>query len=157
MDNLIINPIGHVLHEQGKFIISVDKQFIPALTSIDGFSHLQIIWWGSQVDSAEHRKITTVNKPYVKGPDTLGIFATRSPLRPNPLLITNITVAGVDISKGYIYTYYIDAEPGTPILDIKPYHLSERVKQCTVPDWCKHWPKWDEDAADFDWQKEFSF
>lgn len=157
MDNIIIKPIGRVLHKNGQFIIKLEKEFIPALTNIEGFSHLQIIWWGNLCDQPDFRQITTVKKPYTAGPETLGIFATRSPQRPNPVLSTTVSVAGIDMQKGEIFTYYIDAEPETPVLDIKPYHLSERIKQCSVPGWCKHWPAWWEDAADFNWQKEFNF
>ena len=127
------------------------------MTNINGFSHLDIVWWGSLYDNQEARKILITEKPYKKGPDKLGIFATRSPVRPNPILITTIYVTKIDFEKGIIYTPYIDAEPGTPVLDIKPYHKSSRIKNLNVPDWCKHWPEWYEDSANFDWENEFNF
>lgn len=150
-------PVGKIIIEKEMFIIELHEEYWSALTNIDGFSHLQIVWWGNLYDSPESRKMLVSDKPYKKGPEKLGIFATRSPVRPNPVLITNIEVAKIDMANGRISTYYIDAEPGTPVLDIKPYHLSERVKGCTVPGWCKHWPKWDEETADFDWANEFNF
>lgn len=158
MDTKInINPIGVIRCENATFCIELKNKYIPALTNIDGFSHLQIIWWGHLYANAEQRDILIGDKPYKTGPDKIGIFATRSPIRPNPVLITNIFVQRIEIEKGRIYSPYIDAEDGTPVIDIKPYHKSERVKQCSVPDWCKHWPEWDEDAAIFDWDKEFNF
>jgi tRNA (adenine37-N6)-methyltransferase len=45
----------------------------------------------------------------------------------------------------------------TPVLDIKPYFMMERVENCEVPSWCQHWPKWQEKAADFPWQNEINF
>ncbi len=96
-------------------------------------------------------------KPYKKGPENVGIFATRSPIRPNPILLSTIEVSNIDFLQGHIYTPYIDAENGSIVLDIKPYNMSERVKNCTVPDWCKHWPQWYEDSALFDWNNEFNF
>lgn len=152
-----LKPIGKIVRENGMFVIELQKEFWPALTNIEGFSHLQILWWGNLYDSPESRKILVADKPYKKGPETLGIFATRSPVRPNPVLITTIQVASIDKANGRISTYYIDAEPGTPVLDIKPYHLSERVQACTVPNWCSHWPQWDEETAVFDWANEFNF
>lgn len=152
-----ITPIGKVLKENGMFIIELEKEYLPALEGMEGFSHLQIVWWGHLLDKPENRKVLTTNKPYKTGPEVLGIFATHSPVRPNPLLITTIAVAGFDKSKGRISTWYIDAEPGTPVLDIKPYHKNERIRDCRVPDWCSHWPEWYEDSATFDWQKEFNF
>lgn len=156
-DKISITPIGVVKSENHTFTILLNKEFIPALTNLQGFSHLQIIWWGNLYDSAAYRKNLTADKPYKKGPDKLGIFATRSPVRPNPILITNIAVLSIDFENGKITTPYIDAENGTPVLDIKPYHLSERIKECSVPDWSRHWPQWYEDSAFFNWQEEFNF
>jgi tRNA (adenine37-N6)-methyltransferase len=156
-DKFKIKPIGVVKAKNHTFSIHIDKEFIPALTNIEGFNHLQIIWWGNLYDSQNYRSNLICEKPYKKGPDKLGVFATRSPVRPNPVLITNIAVIKIDYEKGIIYTPYIDAEDETPVLDIKPYHLNERIKDCSVPQWCQHWPKWYEDSATFNWQKEFNF
>ena len=67
-----------------------------------------------------------------------------------------MAVLHIDYERGVIHIPYIDAEDGTPILDIKPYHpCSDRVRDVTVPEWCGHWPKWYEDSASFDWAAEF--
>lgn len=155
--SISISPIGFVRCENGRFCIELKKKYIPALTNIDGFSHLQVVWWGHLYATDEQRSILVADKPYKTGPEKVGIFATRSPVRPNPVLITTIRVQEIDVINGVIYTPYIDAENETPVIDIKPYHKSERLRECSVPDWCKHWPEWDEDAATFDWEKEFNF
>jgi tRNA (adenine37-N6)-methyltransferase len=152
-----IKPIGVVNATNQAYSIQLDKEFLPALTNIKGFSHLQIVWWGHLYDNPEYRANLVSEKPYKKGPDKIGIFATCSPVRPNPILITTIAVIKIDYEKGMIYTPYIDAEHGTPVLDIKPYHASERIKDCNVPKWCEHWPKWYENSATFNWQNEFNF
>lgn len=158
MDNKIqIEPIGIVNAKGYTFSIQLQKEYIPALTNIEGFSHLQVVWWGHLSISPENRKITVIEKPYTKGPDKLGVFATRSEVRPNPVLISTIAVMKIDYEKGIIYTPYIDAENGTPVIDIKPYHNTERIKNCNVPDWCSHWPKWYEEGGSFNWQDEFNF
>jgi tRNA (Thr-GGU) A37 N-methylase len=156
-NNIQIKPIGVIRANNHTFSIQLEKEFLPALNGILGFSHLQIVWWGNLYDNPEYRANLLSQKPYKKGPDKIGIFATRSPVRPNPILITNIAVIRIDFEKGIISTPYVDAEDGTPVLDIKPYHLSERVKSCSVPQWCSHWPKWHEDSATFNWQNEFNF
>lgn len=155
--NIQIDPIGKVHIENNAFVIKLKEKYVPALTNIKGFSHLQIVWWGNLFDKQGYRNQTVTNKPYKKGPDKIGVFATRSQIRPNPILITTIFAQDIDFEKGLIYTPYIDAENNTPVLDIKPYHLSERVKECSVPTWCNHWPSWYEDSATFDWQNEFNF
>lgn len=132
-NNLQIKPIGSVNAANYKFSIQLDKEYLSGLINIEGFSHLQIIWWGNLYDSEKYRANLTSEKPYKNGPDKIGVFATRSPVRPNPILITTIEVQRIDYEKGIIYTPYIDAENGTPVLDIKPYHTSERIKNCKVP------------------------
>ncbi|HQN94198.1 MAG TPA: TrmO family methyltransferase [Prolixibacteraceae bacterium] len=158
MENTIqIQPIGRVSTANNQFSIILEKKFLSALTNINGFSHLQVVWWGHLYDSPQARAHLVSEKPYKKGPDKIGVFATRSSVRPNPILITTIAVQDIDFEKGIIYSPYIDAEEGTPVLDIKPYHSSERVRECSVPEWCSHWPEWDEDTATFNWQNEFNF
>jgi len=158
MDNTYkIQKIGKVIAENGFYSVQLDKQFIPGLTNISGFKYLQVIWWGHLHDSPQNRASLIIDKPYKKCPDKLGVFGTRSEIRPNPILVTTIQVIKMDMEAGKIYTSYIDAENDTDVLDIKPYHLIERIKDCEVPDWCQHWPKWYEEAATFDWQNEFNF
>lgn len=154
---MTIKPIGVVKAGENGFQIVLDPQYKEGLTNIEGFSHLQIVWWGNLYDTEEARSNILIDKPYKKGPEKLGVFGTRSPVRPNPILLTNIYVSSIDHEKGIIDTPYIDAENNTPVLDIKPYHMSERIKDCNVPDWCKSWPQWDEETASFDWGAEFNF
>ena len=66
-------------------------------------------------------------------------------------------VEKIDAENGIIHTPFIDAEDGTPVLDIKPYFPMERIRQCQVPEWFAHWPEWAEDAIHFDWKKEINF
>lgn len=149
--------IGIIQVEKGKFSISINEDYKSGLTNIEGFSHLQIVWWGNLFDKEEDRKQLVNKKPYKTSPNELGVFATRSQFRPNPILITTIFVEKIDLKKGIIYTPYIDAENGTPLLDIKPYHRYENVQNCEVPKWCDHWPSSYEESATFVWEAEFNF
>jgi hypothetical protein len=73
-------------------------------------------------------------KPYKKGPEELGIFATRSPLRPNPILLSAAQMLDLDVEKGVVQLAYLDAEEGSPILDIKPYlPATERIRDANCP------------------------
>lgn len=54
-------------------------------------------------------------------------------------------------------TPFIDADDGTPLLDIKPYFPMERIKDPRVPAWCQHWPAWQEEAVTFNWLDEINF
>ena len=59
-------------------------------------------------------------------------------------------------SEGTIFTSFIDAEETSPVLDIKPYFLMERVKECRVPREFEHWPGWFEDSMNFNWKDEIN-
>ena len=116
-----VRPVGTVHAGEGSFLIEIDEPFRPALRGLSGYSHIQVLWWGDRADTEECRSETVCRKPYTKGPDTIGIFATRTPVRPNPIALSAVPVLGVDAAAGVIRVAYIDADDGTPVLDIKPY------------------------------------
>jgi len=151
-----VSPIGYVRAGEAGFCLQVEKEYRPALKGLEGFSHINVFWWCHLLDNEEQRKIVECEQPYKTAPAKMGIFATRSPLRPNPIALTPVFVARLDYNQGVIHTPYIDAEDGTPILDLKPYHPAvDRIRDAAVPDWCAHWPQWLEDSASFDWAAEF--
>lgn len=151
-----LSPIGYVRADAAGFRLVIDEQYRPALQGLDGFSHLVVVWWCHAFDNADSRSITQSEQPYKTGPATLGIFATRSPIRPNPIAITPVPILAIDEQQGIISVPFMDAEDGTPIIDLKPYHPSvDRIRDVHVPAWCSHWPQWYEDSAEFDWAAEF--
>jgi tRNA (adenine37-N6)-methyltransferase len=153
-----LNSIGTVKEYGDMFCLVLKEEYRKGLIGLKGFSHLQILWWADQVDEENLRKTVLLEKPYVKGPEQIGIFGTRSPVRPNPIAVTTVGVVEIQAEKGILIFPYIDAEPETPVLDIKPYLPStERVKGAVVPSWCSHWPQWYEDSANFNWEEEFNF
>ena len=158
MQNFQVSPIGKInVNKKGMFI-ELEPRYIPALQALDGFSHLSVIWWFSDFDSEEARNILEVPQPYKNGPAVMGIFATRSPVRPNPIALTAVQVIQIDHEKGIIQIAWIDANDGTPIIDIKPYTpSSDRIENPGVPEWCSHWPKSLEQSGNFDWENEFNF
>ena len=158
MKKIEINPIGYVRVINEDFYLEIDHKYISALKGLDEFSNIHVVWWGNLYDEEEYRENLIAEKPYKNSPDVLGIFSTRSPVRPNPILITTVYVLNIDEEKGLVQMPYIDAEDSSPILDIKPYHPSaDRIKEVKVPEWCDHWPKWLEDSAMFNWEEEFNF
>jgi len=154
----LLNPIGHVVAEGGRFTLQLTPAMAPGLLALDGFSHVLVLWWAHFMDEPEQRKQTQVAKPYRRAPDEVGLFATRSPSRPNPIAVTVVPLIGVDVERGRVDLGYIDAADGTPVLDIKPYHpATDRVREARVPDWCAHWPQAWEDSASFDWESELVY
>ena len=151
-----IESIGTVNREEDGFSIHLEKKFVTGLKGLEGFSHLQIVWWAHFTDNEKARMSLVFEKLFKKGPAQTGVFATRAPARPNPIMVSTIKVNHIDFVKGIIFTPFIDAEPNTRVLDIKPYHPMERVKNCEVPEHRRHWPQWQEDAATFDWKSEIN-
>ena len=158
MQSFHVNPIGTIrLKEDGMFI-EVEAKYIKALQALDGFSHLNVLWWFSDFDNEEMRNVLETPQPYKKAPAVMGIFATRSPVRPNPIALSAVQIIRIDHEKGVIHIAYIDANDGSPVLDIKPYTPSlDRVETPDVPEWCRHWPKSIETSGAFNWENEFNF
>lgn len=153
-----VNSIGTIrCGAQGTFLC-LDKPFIPALLGLEGFSHLQVLWWFSDFDSDPYRTVLQTPQPYKNGPEQMGIFATRSPVRPNPIGLITVEILHVDAARGLIEIAYIDAYDSSPILDLKPYTPSfDRLDTPRVPAWCAHWPMSLEASETFDWEAEFNF
>ncbi|SHN88609.1 SAM-dependent methyltransferase [Desulfitobacterium chlororespirans] len=157
MQNFKVKPIGKIsVNEDGMFI-KLEQEYIPALQALNGFSHLNVLWWLSDFDNEEMRNILIAEQPYKKAPAIMGIFATRSPFRPNPIALTAVQIITIDYEDGVIQIGYIDANDNSPVLDIKPYTPSlDRVETPDVPEWCCHWPKSLEESGNFDWENEFN-
>lgn len=155
--NFEIKEIGKVCVENGLFGIKVEKQYSAALKGIADFGYLQVFWVFDKLSEAD-RSMLTEKKPYKKGPEELGVFATRTPNRPNPIAVSTVFVLDADYENGMLFIPYIDAFPGTPVIDIKPYIPSlDRVEAPSTPDWCSEWPDCIEKSGDFNWEEVFNF
>ena len=93
-----------------------------ALRGIEGYSHLWLIWQFSEAVRSEWSP--TVRPPRLGGNVRMGVFATRSPFRPNSLGLSSVKLLGVEHTEEYgtvIHVGGADLMDGTPIFDIKPY------------------------------------
>lgn len=93
-----------------------------ALRGLTDFSHLWLIWHFSEVK--QEGWSPTVRPPRLGGNTRMGVFATRSPYRPNPIGLSAVKIVGVDLHtpEGPVITVAgADLMDGTPILDLKPY------------------------------------
>ena len=92
-----------------------------ALRGLEGFSHLWLVWVFHQAARGEWSP--TVRPPRLGGNARLGVFATRSPFRPNPIALSAVRLAGVERTAGQGTVLRLrgaDLVDGTPVLDIKP-------------------------------------
>jgi tRNA (Thr-GGU) A37 N-methylase len=137
--------------------IRLEPGYGAGLTGFEGFSHALVVWYAHKLPSWDDAYLM-VDKPYRMAPDKLGIFATRSPFRPNSVCVSVMGIRSIDKDTGMIRGDWIDAEPGSLVVDIKPYHpSSDRLENPEVPAWCSHWPRSIEGSGDFPWGDEFLF
>lgn len=151
-----MNAIGVV--KAGKtFAVELNPEYTSGLLGLDGFSHVIVVWYAHRGRPRGPAPLQ-IDKPYRLAPNKLGVFATRSPNRPNSVCVSVAAVSSLDMENGIIGLTWIDAADGTPVVDIKPYHpSSDRVRDVKRPAWCAAWPACHEDSATFPWDKEFLF
>lgn len=113
---------GLVKELTGKIVFEKKYRRPEAVRGLDEFSHIWLIWRFENDASDEFRP--TVRPPRLGGNERMGVFATRSPFRPNALGLSCVKLEKTDMSAGdapVIYVSGIDMLDGTPIIDIKPY------------------------------------
>ena len=142
-ESINLAPIGRVVNdieypsdikwESVASEIVISPQLVEALDGIDGFSHVLIIFYLHQVGE-ERRSRLKVHPQGRKELPLTGVFATRSPIRPNPIGITVVKLLGRQ--ENVLKVLGLDAYDGTPVLDVKPYlRRGDRIEEATMPDW----------------------
>jgi len=135
-------PIAYVKRENGRTYLELLEPYVPALKELERFSHVQVFWWFSEFDDEVYRSVMQSDHAPYDAP-TLGVFACRSPVRPNPIALTTAEMLNVDHAEGIVEIVNIEAFDGTPVLDLKPYiPVSDRVKEVRVAEWAVDWPEW---------------
>lgn len=117
---------------KGEIVFCEEYRDSSALKGIDGFSHLWLLWDFSEVEDTRWRP--TVRPPRLGGNKRMGVFATRSPFRPNPIGLSCVKLDEVkQTANGTVLVVSgADLMDGTPILDIKPYlPFADCVKDAT--------------------------
>lgn len=107
---------------EGKIVFEPLYRVADALRGLEGFSHLWLIWDFSEAHRDDWSP--TVRPPRLGGNQRMGVFATRSPFRPNPIGLSSVEISRIDLHTPdgpIIYIKGADLMDGTPIYDIKPY------------------------------------
>ena len=89
-----------------------------ALRALEGFDYIWLIWEFSLNGPSDN---LTVRPPRLGGNERVGVFASRSPFRPNPLGLSSVRIESIESEKGIIHVLGADLADGTPVYDIKPY------------------------------------
>ena len=114
---------GLAKHLRGKIVFEKEYRNADALRGLEGFSHIWLIWEFSANRRTDQWQ-PTVRPPRLGGNVQMGVFATRSPFRPNPLGLSCVRISDIDLNTPdgpVIYVTGADLMDGTPIYDIKPY------------------------------------
>ena len=124
IENMPIQPKGAT--EVAGHVI-VDEKYIDGLQDLDGFSHIYLLYSFHKATRIEMHVTPFMDR------QTRGVFATRSPLRPNHIGISIVNLIRVEGNK--VFVEGIDILDGTPLLDIKPYIEKFDVVQDSVSGW----------------------
>ncbi len=107
---------------KGKIIFEPEYRVAEAVKGLEEYSHIWLLWKFSKAER-EHWS-PTVRPPRLGGKKRVGVFATRSPFRPNPLGLSSVRLEKIVFDEKYgpmLYVSGIDMLDATPIYDIKPY------------------------------------
>ena len=113
-----MRPIGRVQNVKGKPVeLQIKKEHLAGLDGLEHCSHVMVLWWFDRNDTPEKRKTLKVHPCGDRRNPLTGVFATRSPMRPNLIAVTTCKV--LSVQDGVVTIDAIDAFDGTPIVDLK--------------------------------------
>jgi tRNA-Thr(GGU) m(6)t(6)A37 methyltransferase TsaA len=153
---LRLHPLGRVTNgrsstarddrwQEAPAEIEIDAAWGGALDGIEEFSHIWVIWWLDRFEGPPD--FTHVHPERREEMPLVGILATRSPQRPNPIAMTVVRLLAREGNK--LRVQGLDAYEGTPVLDIKPYlRRGDLIAEATVPKWLERlWRAQDQEAG----------
>lgn len=104
--------------------------------------YIHVVWWFDHFEEKQFRRVMQCNPPYETG-GSIGVFASRSPVRPNPIALTVARVEKIEEYEKRIYLSGIESFDHTPFLGILNYNMKMdrfEAKEVTMPVWTKGWP-----------------
>lgn len=117
--------------------IALDPALAPSLDGIEGFSHIIVLYWMHESTGQVPVKVHPQGRAELP---LTGVFATRSPHRPNPIGLTIVELIGRE--NHILKVKGLDAFDGTPVLDIKPYLPRDAIAGARYPDWVSKLEEW---------------
>lgn len=136
-----MKPIGYVHRSskdedvRDKSLVSrivVNEDFTKALDGLEDFSHMYVVFYLHQVSDAERKAMKLHPRGRADMP-LLGVFATRTAFRPNPIGLTLVEL--LERRKNVLLVRGLDAFDGTPVLDLKPADGADTAKNLRIPKW----------------------
>lgn len=113
-----VHPVGWIRKSAGKTYIEVDQRYQAALAGVEELRSIWVLYWFDRNDTPEKRSVLQVHPRGNPDNPLRGVFATRSPLRPNLIALSQVRILGMH--GNVIEIDDIDAFADTPVLDLKP-------------------------------------
>ena len=110
------------------------EEFVPALDGLEGFSHIFVLSYLDRVTD-EGRALLRLHPSGDASSPELGVFATRTAHRPNPLAVSIVPLEGIE--GNVVKVVGLDVAEGTPVLDVKPYVSFYDSFEATIPKWAE--------------------
>ena len=128
-----IAPVGFIKPGKNSTLIEILPGYEGAVHGLEPYSHIIVLVWFHKRDNGPDRQLLKVHPRHNKNNPLTGIFATRSPVRPNPIAIFIPSI--ISINRNIINVSSIDAFDDTPVIDIKPYIPSlDSIPDAKVPE-----------------------
>lgn len=129
-----IYPVGRIEKEGDASRVRIFDRYADALLGLDGWSHVNVFYWFDRNDTPQRRRILQVHPRGNRDNPLTGVFACRSPVRPNLIALTVCKIVSVE---GAVVTVdAIDAFSGTPVLDLKPFIPPDAPRDgVKTPEW----------------------
>jgi tRNA-Thr(GGU) m(6)t(6)A37 methyltransferase TsaA len=125
--------VGRIEFREDTSIVNIFPEYEELLDGIEAFSHILVLFWPHKLDT-KSRRVRKVHPRRIKSIPKQGVFATRSPARPNPVLITEVQLVKREGPKLWIKGF--DGLDESPVIDIKPVTRRHEYKEgFKVPDW----------------------
>jgi tRNA-Thr(GGU) m(6)t(6)A37 methyltransferase TsaA len=116
--------------------IKIFAKYRLGLEGLEKYSHVILLYWFHQRDTSRERETLTVTPRRHPGAPQVGVFSTRSPSRPNPIGLCVVEL--VKIKHCTLTVRGLDAIPGSPIVDIKPYNpRADSIPKARTPEWAE--------------------
>lgn len=131
----VIHPVGVVRKTEDRTWLEICPPYREALLGLEGFSHVQVLFWFHENDSPEGRNFLRVHPRRDPAIPLTGVFATHSPLRPNLVGLTVCRVLSVSMGDGIVVLDTIDARDESPLVDLKCYIPPGDLGPVRVPSW----------------------
>jgi tRNA-Thr(GGU) m(6)t(6)A37 methyltransferase TsaA len=132
---LSLVSLGVVKRNGNRTFLVLDKKYAPGLVSVGDFSHTMVFYWCDRNDTPDKRAFLQGYRQGKANPLT-GVFATRSPARPNPIAITTCKI--VQVKDNIVEIEWIDAFDDSPIIDLKPYiPRNDSIPTAQIPVWVR--------------------